>query len=106
MHRPEFGASSSRARGATTTIPVVFPNAINPVETGVVASLARSSRERLALSRTSGDIAARVQDADDRPICPLDFDSRHHALTPGAAALALATNTHWVPFLPKASGWN
>src|SRR6476619_5932859 len=25
---------------ATTTIPVVFPNAINPVETGVVASLA------------------------------------------------------------------
>ena len=26
---------------ATTTIPIVFPNAINPVETGVVASLAR-----------------------------------------------------------------
>jgi putative tryptophan/tyrosine transport system substrate-binding protein len=25
---------------ATTTIPIVFPNAINPVETGVVASLA------------------------------------------------------------------
>ena len=25
---------------ATTTIPVVFPNAINPVESGVVASLA------------------------------------------------------------------
>ncbi len=25
------------------------------------------------------------------------------ALTPGAAALALAINTHWVPFLPKAS---
>jgi len=28
---------------ATTTIPVVFPNAINPVETGVVASLAHPS---------------------------------------------------------------
>ncbi len=27
-------------KGATTTIPVVFPNAINPVETGVVTSLA------------------------------------------------------------------
>jgi putative ABC transport system substrate-binding protein len=27
-------------KNATTTIPVVFPNAINPVETGVVASLA------------------------------------------------------------------
>jgi len=27
------------AKNATTTIPIVFPNAINPVETGVVASL-------------------------------------------------------------------
>src|SRR5216683_1814801 len=27
-------------KNATTTIPVVFPNAINPVETGVIASLA------------------------------------------------------------------
>ena len=27
-------------KNATTTIPVVFPNAINPVETGVVSSLA------------------------------------------------------------------
>src|SRR5258708_16308080 len=27
-------------KSATTTIPVVFPNAINPVETGVIASLA------------------------------------------------------------------
>ena len=27
-------------KSATTTIPVVFPNAINPVETGVVAGLA------------------------------------------------------------------
>ena len=29
------------AKKATTTIPIVFPNAINPVETGVVASLGR-----------------------------------------------------------------
>jgi putative ABC transport system substrate-binding protein len=28
------------AKNATTAIPIVFPNAINPVETGVVASLA------------------------------------------------------------------
>jgi ABC transporter substrate binding protein len=36
---------------ATTVIPVVFPNAINPVETGVVATLAQqSSRELVAIS--------------------------------------------------------
>jgi putative ABC transport system substrate-binding protein len=91
---------------ATTTIPVVFPNAINPVETGVVASLAQPggnvtggvaqtavlSAKRLEILKEAVPVLARAAIVWNGANPALAFAWRD--TQSAAAALALALQPH------------
>ena len=61
-HRSPIHASYM-TRMATTTIPVVFPNAINPLETGVVASLAHPGGNVTGGAIPTAELSARAERA-------------------------------------------